>query len=320
MRKNGIRSAVHLGTRTTMTIKAFSNALSKSVLYSVIVAVLVTAGAATVRTLRNRYSTVGAQYVALGSSFAAGPGIAQRAPGSLLLCFQSDSNYGRLFAAREHIRIVDATCSGATTRDVLRGSRFLWRSQLASVQRDTRLVTLTVGGNDVDYIGGLVASACGDDPDAVPLSEYLLGFCRGASKKAVERGFRELPDQLHEIVTNIRSIAPHAQVIFIDYTTVLPDAGTCTQLHLTADDVAAGRRVAKHLAELTESVAAQDHVDLIKASVLTHGHDVCSNDPWVNGLVFPKKITHFGPAAFHPNARAMQAIADALERKVKLVQ
>jgi hypothetical protein len=41
---------------------------------------------------------------------------------------------------------------------------------------------------------------------------------------------------------------------------------------------------------------------------------VCSADPWVFGLQFPKNPSIYGPVAYHPNAEAMQAIADQLDR------
>ncbi len=56
-----------------------------------------------------------AEYVALGSSFAAGPGDVKRSEGSLALCFQSDANYPHLLARRYGLSLYDATCSGATT-------------------------------------------------------------------------------------------------------------------------------------------------------------------------------------------------------------
>jgi hypothetical protein len=41
-------------------------------------------------------------------------------------------------------------------------------AQINTVDSDTKLVTLTVGGNDVLYVGSLTAWACANDPSHVP--------------------------------------------------------------------------------------------------------------------------------------------------------
>ncbi len=45
---------------------------------------------------------------------------------------------------------------------------------------------------------------------------------------------------------------------------------------------------------------------------MTRGHDICSDDPWVFGFENAASPFAFGPAAYHPNEKAMQAIADAI--------
>ena len=179
-------------------------------------------------------------------------------------------------------------------------------------EHDTKLVTVTVGGNDVGYIGNLVSGACLNDPKIVPLFARLLGVCRIMPKSEVQRAVTRLPLQLAAIVDQIRTQAPEARVVFIGYATVLPDSGTCPQLHLTAEQADAGRTIGRELEEITERAAAASNLYFVNASSLTHGHDVCSHDPWVNGFVFPATPFDFGPAAFHPTERAMRVIAETL--------
>jgi lysophospholipase L1-like esterase len=50
----------------------------------------------------------------------------------------------------------DMTSSGATIRQVLNGGQMYLRPQIDALGPDTRLVTLTAGGNDVSYVGDLV--------------------------------------------------------------------------------------------------------------------------------------------------------------------
>jgi len=91
----------------------------------------------------------GSQYVAMGSSFGAGPGLTPRAPESPRRAGRSASNYAHLVARALGLDLRDVTYSGATTGDILRTSARGQPAQLDAVTPATRLVTLTGGGNDV---------------------------------------------------------------------------------------------------------------------------------------------------------------------------
>src|SRR3982751_238342 len=91
----------------------------------------------------------GATYVALGSSFAAGPGIAAQAADSPGRCGQSAENYARQVARALKLKLVDRSCGGATTADILGTGPLGLPPQIDGLTADTALVTVTVGGNDV---------------------------------------------------------------------------------------------------------------------------------------------------------------------------
>ena len=253
-----------------------------------------------------------AEYVALGSSFAAGPGDGQQAAGSYVPCMRSGQNYAHLFAKRVGLRLKDVTCSGATTADVLEGGQFFQPSQIDAVTKTTKLVTVTVGGNDVFYLSKLGAWACANDPAHVPLAARWIGVCRSSPDEKMEQAFADLPAQMIEVVEQVHRRASAAHVIFVDYTNVLPDQGTCEQLDLSTREAENGRRIAGRLATVTAEAARKTNSGLIQASEITRGHDVCSAQPWVFGFQFPKHALTFGPAPFHPRTAAMQRIADEL--------
>ena len=94
----------------------------------------------------------GSRYVAMGSSFAAGPGIAPRAPSSPRRAGRSSGNYAHLVARALGLDLQDVTYSGATTSDILQPSAAGQPAQLEAVTPDTRLVTITAGGNDVGFL------------------------------------------------------------------------------------------------------------------------------------------------------------------------
>jgi len=101
----------------------------------------------------------GSQYVAMGSSFGAGPGLTPRAPGSPRRAGRSASNYAHLVARALGLDLRDVTYSGATTDDILRASARGLPAQLDAVTPATRLVTLTGGGNDVGYLPRLTLAS-----------------------------------------------------------------------------------------------------------------------------------------------------------------
>jgi lysophospholipase L1-like esterase len=102
----------------------------------------------------------GSRYVAIGSSFAAGPGIAVRASASQRRAGRSAGNYAHLVVRALGLDLHDVTYSGATTSDILTPSAAGQPAQLEAVTPDTRLVTITAGGNDVGFLPGSPWPAC----------------------------------------------------------------------------------------------------------------------------------------------------------------
>ncbi|HEY8207408.1 MAG TPA: SGNH/GDSL hydrolase family protein [Myxococcaceae bacterium] len=256
-----------------------------------------------------------AQYVALGSSFSAGPGVGERAPESPILCMRSAGNYAHQLAAMRHLDLTDVTCSGSTTGHLLNGSQaFQPVSPLDALRPSTELVTVTTGGNDVQYIGNLYAWVCQDAPERMPWLWRQLGLCRSTPDADVERQFAALPGRLDRIAGEVHRRSPRATLVFADYTTVLPEEGACLdRLPLTGAQLARGRFIARRLSQLTAEAAQRSGAILVRVSDVTRAHDVCSAQPWVFGLTFPSSPLSFAPMALHPNADAMTAIARAID-------
>jgi lysophospholipase L1-like esterase len=199
---------------------------------------------------------------------------------------------------------VDRTCAGATSVDVLSGGQFFQDAQLNAVDRRTRLVTITIGGNDVFYLSNLVAESC---DRRTPFIWRALGACRVRPAEAVNRGFIRLQSNFSKIVAAIHQRAPLARVVLVNYLTVLPEEGTCAKLGLNVRQADAMRTVALRLQDATRK-AAVDGVSLLDAAALSKGHDVCSPDPWI-ASAHPASL-HIAP--LHPNIEGMTAVADAL--------
>jgi lysophospholipase L1-like esterase len=256
----------------------------------------------------------GAEYVALGSSFAAGPGVIARAPDSPPLCARSAYNYPHLLAEKRRLRLSDVTCSGATAVNVARGGQQALPPQVDALAAATMLVTVTVGGNDVSYLGNLFAWSCQGKPESISPTWRAL-VCTPKPSETVDEQFRTIGDALRRVAEIVRDRSPRARLVFADYTTVLPEAGDCPdRLPISDQELDRGRVVAARLAAVTADVAQRTGSLLLRASEISKGHDVCAADPWVFGWVMPPTPFEFAPIAYHPTAKAMHAIADAMDR------
>lgn len=243
------------------------------------------------------------EYVALGSSYAAGAGLGPRQPGSPILCGRSTNGYPQRLSHRLGLSIVDMTCSGSVTPDVSSGGQYFQEAQIRAIGRRTRLVTITVGGNDVGFVRDLSLLAARN-------SNTLLGWSVrktwGGPAPASERGFAALHADLVALIDAIHARAPKARVIVATYPTVLPPTGTCPQLRLRAAEAELMRRVEIRLAAVTRSAAQSRGAIVVDMHALGARHNACSAKSWTKGW------GSVAQAPFHPSGLGAQATADAI--------
>ncbi|WP_406150019.1 ricin-type beta-trefoil lectin domain protein [Streptomyces sp. NBC_01012] len=242
----------------------------------------------------------GLAYVAMGSSFAAGPGIPPVQSGSgAASCSRSANNYPSVIARDTGARLTDVSCSGATTANILTDSQGGQAPQISAVTADTRLVTVTIGGNDVDYLGSINVYSCltsgGSD-------------CGTVDQDAINKNFDTLTGRLENVVNAVHATAPQAQVLLVSYFTLLPDSGVCTGVPLTADQAAFERSIGTRLADATSTAAQATGATLVDLAGASHGHDACSSSPWVETYT-----PATGRATYHPNEAGMNAAAGLVE-------
>ena len=252
----------------------------------------------------------GARYVAMGSSFAAGPGISPPLAETPARCARSARNYAHLLATSLNLALTDVSCSGATTKHLL-GPWGDLPPQLGALTPDTKLVTITIGGNDVGYIGSIGSASCRSFP--TPPANAPGGKCPQAPQTS-ESDWTGLDASLRRIVAEVRRRSPDARLIFVDYVTVLPPANPCAAVPLSKEQMEAGRQIANRLARLTQQIATETDAEVLPASSLSRDHSACSDDPWITGFPLPGQP---GFVPYHPNARGMAAIAQALHNRLK---
>jgi lysophospholipase L1-like esterase len=247
------------------------------------------------------------RYVALGDSFTAAPLVptTDLADG----CFRSDSNYPSIVAEQLDVaELVDVSCSGAETRDLTRRQPTVRDAtvapQLAALDRDTDLVTLGIGGNDFDLFHTLVATctkAGREDPTGSPCADEL-------GQRGVDLVARtdEISDRVAQAVDRVRRRAPEATVVLVGYLRLAPAEGRCRDLPFARGDYEYGAEVSEALNEALERAARRTGVEFVDMHAVSEGHDVCSDEPWVNG----HRTVEGEALAYHPFAEGMEAVAD----------
>jgi lysophospholipase L1-like esterase len=232
------------------------------------------------------------RYVALGSSFASGPGLG------------AGAGYPHLVADRLGLDLQDVSRSGATTAHVLRAAQGRRPPQIGALDGSEELVTVTIAGNDVGMsmrtmLAGLPAWARG-----LPVirSRVAAAFVPAAYEPALAG----VGASLREVTRAIRERSPEARVVVVDYLTVLPPAGVPAP-PLSSEHADVVRRIAARLRAETALAAEAEECLLVSAAAASADHHAWSEAPWTTGAAWPLP-GH--PLAFHPNATGMRAVAD----------
>lgn len=257
--------------------------------------------------------------MALGSSFAAGPGL----PGDYDLgCDRSNRNYAHRVASKLRLALTDVTCSAAITANITTTPQTtatgVRPAQIDAVTPDTKLVTVTVGGNDVDYTGpggagSLWAFGCIDTDDVPPAGAWTAFACGQTVDRAqIERKLRAEPRVLIDLLRNIQARAPSARVLLVTYQQIIPPSGaTCPAIALTAAHARFERDVGRSLEAAFRRAAARSSAELVDIYADGAHHTACATtQPWVSGWSWGAFPT--GTIAFHPTGQGMTAAANRI--------
>jgi lysophospholipase L1-like esterase len=255
-------------------------------------------------------SAAPAAYAALGDSYTSGPLIPDQTLDPLG-CLRSTHNYPHLTAAALGLTLTDVSCSGATTADMTApqstdaGTN---PAQLSAVTSADRVVTLGIGGNDIDF-SGIIENCVA----LTPWGPTMVGLtCKShydsGGHDQIAATIEALAPKVATVLGQIHRLAPHAKVFVVGYPAILPPSGTgCfPQMPLTTTDVPYLR--AKELQLETEATAGgATYVDTYTGSV-THNSCTSESVRWVEPII-PDSPAY----PVHPNARGEAALAGFVE-------
>lgn len=251
------------------------------------------------------WSTEGEHYVALGDSFSSGPGVPEQTD---VLCGRSDQNYPSLVArAVDAASFTDVTCAGADTSH-LANRQDTAPPQLDALRPETSLVTLGIGGNDLDLTGLITRCVVLGVllPHGAPCeaSFTLLGT------DEIRARISAVAPRIEAALKEIHDRSPRARVLLVGYPTLFPDDGTgCRPTVRLADgDFPWLRDKEKELNTMLAQQATVYDADYVDTYTPSVGHDVCqpADVRWIEPTDTERA------AGFHPNAAGHRSMADAV--------
>ena len=176
------------------------------------------------------------------------------------------------------LSLTDVSCDAATTEHVISAPQGAHPAQLDAVTPDTKLVTITIGGDDVDY------SATNLRPDDATKGQDCLGT--SVQPNDLEAELAALPAKLDATLQAIKAKAPNTTVVVLPYLRVFPAVpvpcppsvpmDTPTLYYLTGSS--------DKLHTAIKDAAARAKVKFID-SYVPKGHDACAAPArrWVEG-------------------------------------
>ena len=241
-------------------------------------------------------------YVALGDSYSSGAGILPQVAGAPAGCSRSQLNYSEDIAKATHpAAYTDVTCSGAKTADFFTEQTTATGKvapQLDAVGKDTRLVTMTISGNDGDVFGNsffgcpkIDAGQPYGNPCETKYGDTFTNIIQNQTYPALVKA-----------LSAVKAKAPRATVVILGYPQILPPTGTLDCYAITG--ISEGdvpwlvnqQKVANDVVRRAAAATGARYVDTYTPSA---GHDECSGptNRWMEPLVAPVNAY-----PIHPNA------------------
>ena len=159
-------------------------------------------------------------------------------------------------------------------------------------------MTMTIGGNDVGYIG--TAIACGQPHST----------CTAMANPAqIDAAFQALPNSLTKLIQAVRTKAPAAIIVLVTYPRLVPPTA-CPALHYSPAATRLVGSMGTRLEQVFVKVAKTDHVRLADPYVFGTSHGPCATDAnqWVAGLVASNGFE------YHPTVAGHQEMAHLVEQ------
>ncbi|KAJ5380514.1 uncharacterized protein N7496_002942 [Penicillium cataractarum] len=267
--------------------------------------------------------------VSLGSSFAAGPGIhLQEDP---CAARRSTKNYPHLLAASLNAKLTDLTASGSTLLNITTEpqsapfSKATFAPQISKIPSDVNIITITAGGNDLGYIGGIFKDAWDNSLLGKTINLFIhavrkIASAFGSSKSESVANLSPdgLVTRLGSVVDEIHERFPEARIFLVEYLAVFgPATKPKVDVGLSQERIDHHRNAASALQSAYEIIALtrSEWCTRVPMHTISQTHALGSEEPWVEGFSM-QLLFQRGPM-FHPNLRGMESVASHLLDLIK---
>jgi hypothetical protein len=178
--------------------------------------------------------------------------------------------------------------------------------QFDSLSRQTRIVTLQIGGNDIGFSS--IAEDCSSaSPEGTPCQDtYVVN-----GRDEISERIQATAPLVAAVLQGIHARSPRARVLVVNYAAILPDEGPggWPQLPITEGHVPYLRAKQKELNAMLATKAAANGAEVIDWYTASIGHDACQPPVirWVEPVV-PVNAA----APLHPNLGGMIGASELL--------
>ena len=158
-------------------------------------------------------------------------------------------SYSALLAAELDLDLTDVSCGAATIANVVSSPQGDAPPQISAVTADTGLITVSVGGNDINYAG--TALMCGDPANICTLDAAKLDTDAAAATTA-----------LTDMIEQVQAAAPSATIVLVTYPRIVGNS-TCDALGLDPSEADVVRTMGERLQEVFVDVAEETGITLV---------------------------------------------------------
>jgi len=243
------------------------------------------------------------KYVALGDSYASMGTITEG------FCARSDDNYpAELASLVGAAEFIDAACQGAHVEHMA-GKREtpdeVLPAQIDALDKDTDLVTMSIGGNDLDFVGILecMQSALESEDD-----DAARGCVTEFAPSTVET-LVKLPTYLAEVYGKIHDAAPDATVVTTGYMPILSTEQHCRATEVLGEEAVVWAVALTNALNSVIETAAHQNGALFVLPQGTAWHSTCAEPAGRWGALVGTETNSY-PA--HPSPAGQRAMAEAV--------
>ena len=259
--------------------------MSRTVFRAAVTATLVSGGlvvAMAASPAAGAASTV--KYVALGDSYSSGLGAGNYISSSGS-CDRSNNAYSQQWAnGNLPASFSFVACSGATTADVQ-------SSQVSALNSGTTLVSITIGGNDAGFSS--VMETCVLESTS---------SCVNAVNTAESFVATTLPGRLDATLAAIRSRAPNARVVVLDYPELYDLSKSSSCIGLSTTDRTKLNEAADRIDSAISAAAGRAGDPFADVRSQFSGHEICDgSSSWLHSV----DIFNIGDS-YHPTASGQE--------------